>query len=75
MSELINPVAFEKMIRATLEEELNQAAEPLIEKMMEDYEKVVRKRIGVFVVGVLSEYEVRSDGRRMHISVGREIKS
>lgn len=67
---LLNRGAFLKMMQERLNIEMAKAAEPVIEKALDDIETEMRKKLGGMIVGFLDSYmEVERMGQSLRILV------
>lgn len=67
---IFNRDEFEKHFNNILKEQFVEASEPIIKKALEDYEKVLRKKVADFALTVIqSDYNVERMQNRLLISV------
>lgn len=70
MSSFINEELFVKQMRATLNEQMIQAAEPLVKQALGKVEVEMRKRLAEMLVSAVStSYSLERDGRDIVVRV------
>lgn len=70
MANVFSQPAFAEWFRNKLLIEFKEAAEPIIQKAVKDYEAEVRKTVGKAAVGMLEEaYSIERFGRDLRITV------
>lgn len=71
MSELlVNPENALKHLRASLNMEMQRAAEPIIRKALEDVEKAMRERMAALLIAHIERsFSVRRNGTDLEITV------
>lgn len=69
MSQTINPELLTAAIRRAIDEEINRTADEATEEVIKRIREAVRKRLGGIACGLLGQYEVYEDRRRLIITV------
>lgn len=69
MSETFNPELMTAAIRRAIDVEINRAADEATEEVIKRIRQAVREKLGGIACGLLGQYEVHEDRRRLIITV------
>ena len=74
MAQIINQEYVEKMLFSAINKEMQEAAEPVLQKALAEIERQMRERMAAMLIAhIQSEFSVRTMGRDLQITVRQAV--